>query len=563
MENEPLKGKVFVFTGEMSIDRDDARTKVVVLGGRCTTTPSSRTTFLVAGGNPGPLKMQRARELGIRVLSEDEFKALIGSGLEALCRAEGPRKEESNAANGGSGPSDVWSEKYRPKDKEEIVGNAGVVKQLEDYLKGLTKHRAALLSGHPGVGKTTAAHVVCRSLGLDAIEFNASDVRSRAEISSRVRGLVNTRSVVGWSGAGGKVLIMDEVDGMSGDRGGVAELVSIIKEARVPIVCICNDRNNPRMRTLASYCLDLRFRRPDSRQVLSRIKWILGKEGRSVPEGFLSELVVRGGGDMRYTIGMVQSTVLRKAVGMEAVEALVKKHVMKSVFDVAAEVFQRRTVAEKIDLYFEDYSLVPLFVSENVPKASCKSIQDLSECLDSISLGDVVEKLVRGPRQDWSLAPLHAVYGVVIPTHGRLLTRRMDFPSWLGQNSRHLKAARALHTVSMHLSCKVRTSQSEIRKYALELVLRRYAGHLKTRNVEGALEDMVDHDMTKEDMAGLGDVMPWGADAMKGVERGVKVSLDREYKKLRRRLPYTEVERDKHRDDESREEGEELPAEGY
>ena len=47
-------------------------------------------------------------------------------------------------------------------------------------------------------------------------------------------------------GAGGDkhVLIMDEVDGMAGneDRGGVAELIALIKTTRIPIICICNDR---------------------------------------------------------------------------------------------------------------------------------------------------------------------------------------------------------------------------------------------------------------------------------------------------------------------------------
>ena len=40
------------------------------------------------------------------------------------------------------------------------------------------------------------------------------------------------------------VLIMDEVDGMAGneDRGGVAELISLIKKSSIPIICICNDR---------------------------------------------------------------------------------------------------------------------------------------------------------------------------------------------------------------------------------------------------------------------------------------------------------------------------------
>lgn len=44
-------------------------------------------------------------------------------------------------------------------------------------------------------------------------------------------------------------MIMDEVDGMGGsDRGGIQELISLIKRTKVPIMAICNDRQHPKIR---------------------------------------------------------------------------------------------------------------------------------------------------------------------------------------------------------------------------------------------------------------------------------------------------------------------------
>lgn len=65
------------------------------------------------------------------------------------------------------------------------------------------------------------------------------------------------------------VLLMDEVDGMAGneDRGGLQELINLIKSTDIPIVCICNDRNNPKMRTLSNYTFDLRFPKPRLEQI--------------------------------------------------------------------------------------------------------------------------------------------------------------------------------------------------------------------------------------------------------------------------------------------------------
>lgn len=118
------------------------------------------------------------------------------------------------------------------------------------------------------LGKTTTAHLVCKELGFDIVEFNASDTRSKKQLQSCVSELLSTTSLSPF--LGGKsvtknhALLMDEVDGMAGneDRGGVQELVQLIKNSKCPIICMCNDRNHPKIRTLSNYCFDLRFHKP-------------------------------------------------------------------------------------------------------------------------------------------------------------------------------------------------------------------------------------------------------------------------------------------------------------
>ena len=54
---------------------------------------------------------------------------------------------------------------------------------------------------------------------------------------------------------------MDEVDGVSGnnDRGGIQALIKIIKTTKTPIICICNDRQSQKVKSLANHCYDLKF----------------------------------------------------------------------------------------------------------------------------------------------------------------------------------------------------------------------------------------------------------------------------------------------------------------
>ena len=73
-----LADKIFVFTGTLSsYGRDEVRSLVESLGGKTSSTVSKKVDFVVAGEDPG-FKLDKAKELGIKILTEGEFKKLIG-----------------------------------------------------------------------------------------------------------------------------------------------------------------------------------------------------------------------------------------------------------------------------------------------------------------------------------------------------------------------------------------------------------------------------------------------------------------------------------------------------
>jgi DNA ligase (NAD+) len=83
----PLAGKSFVFTGKLArFTREEAETRVERLGGKAVGSVSRKTDYVVAGEEAGS-KLARARELGVKVLSEDDIAEMLAE-LEAAQPAD-------------------------------------------------------------------------------------------------------------------------------------------------------------------------------------------------------------------------------------------------------------------------------------------------------------------------------------------------------------------------------------------------------------------------------------------------------------------------------------------
>ena len=69
--------KTFVLTGALkNFTRDEAKERIENKGGKVTASVSKKTDFVVAGADPGS-KMEKAREMGVKILTEKEFLDLI------------------------------------------------------------------------------------------------------------------------------------------------------------------------------------------------------------------------------------------------------------------------------------------------------------------------------------------------------------------------------------------------------------------------------------------------------------------------------------------------------
>ena len=75
-EKGPFEGKTFVITGTLSRPREEFEAIIERLGGHAAKSVSKKTSYVLAGEEAGS-KLDKAKSLGVKILTEDEFNKLI------------------------------------------------------------------------------------------------------------------------------------------------------------------------------------------------------------------------------------------------------------------------------------------------------------------------------------------------------------------------------------------------------------------------------------------------------------------------------------------------------
>lgn len=652
-----LAGLSFVFTGVLdSLGREEGQALVKKYGGKVTGAPSSKTSYVVLGSDAGPKKLQTIQQHKLKTINEDGLFELIrrlpangGDGkaaekYEAKRKAEEEKirnmaaeidREETQKQRQKQKPTPVptgtpssqtppnsqaaqtddrlWTSKYAPTSINMICGNKGAVEKLQTWLRNWRKsakanfhkpgkdgsgtYRSVMIHGPPGIGKTTAAHLVANVEGFDVLETNASDTRSKKLVETGLVGVLDTKSLQGYfSGAGKKVesekqnlvLIMDEVDGMSaGDRGGVGALASIAKKTQIPLILICNERRLPKMKPFDHVTYELPFRRPTAEQIRARLSTICFREGLKIPPPVLDGLIEGTHADIRQVINMLSTVKLdQKHLEFDQGRQMSKaweKHVILKPWDIVGKILNaqmfspssKSTLNDKIELYFNDHEFSYLMLQENYLRTrpvlgggyqgkeqSLKLLELADNAASSISDGDLVDRMIHGTQQQWSLMPTHAVFSFVRPasfTYGNMM-ERPGFTSWLGQNSKQGmwfslitahrnsvnmaagKLSRYIKEIQGHMRLRATGDRDEIRQQYMPLLwdklIRRLMSDGKD-SVEDVIDLMDSYFLTRDDWDALVELGLGPMDESKvKLETQTKAAFTRIYNQRSHPLPF-------------------------
>lgn len=185
-------------------------------------------------------------------------------------------------------------DKYSPKRVEDLLGNQDVVSILA-HIKDDFPH--LLLTGPPGTGKTTAAHIIRQS--FDFLELNASDERGIDTIRTTLKNFCNKSSP-------NKLVVLDECDHLT--TAAQQALRRMMETTSTKFVLICNQISQV-IEPIQSRCAILRFDRISPAEFTHRIKEICSLEGIRLTETGYEALANISGGDLRACLNCLQALV--------------------------------------------------------------------------------------------------------------------------------------------------------------------------------------------------------------------------------------------------------------
>tara|TARA_R110000851_G_scaffold31214_5_gene84590 strand:+ start:5734 stop:6633 length:900 start_codon:yes stop_codon:yes gene_type:complete len=264
----------------------------------------------------------------------------------------------------------IWTEKYRPTDLSDYIGNDSIKGKVRVYLEsGEIPH--LLLYGKAGTGKTTLAKLIIKNIECDYIYINASDENNVDTVRTKVR---DFSSSVGFTPL--KVVILDEADYMTPNAQAALRNLMETFSKHTRFILTCNYVEKI-IDPIQSRCQVFGVTPPSRKDVAERLLYITSQENILEDKEAIVQIVNATYPDIRRSINALQRQIIDHTIVVDEQSLLEAEYVTKILDELTAgKSFTsiRKIVANSQVKNFED---LYRYLFENVDEYA----KDVAACI--------------------------------------------------------------------------------------------------------------------------------------------------------------------------------------
>ena len=264
----------------------------------------------------------------------------------------------------------IWTEKYRPTDLSDYIGNDSIKGKVRVYLEsGEIPH--LLLYGKAGTGKTTLAKLIIKNIECDYIYINASDENNVDTVRTKVR---DFSSSVGFTPL--KVVILDEADYMTPNAQAALRNLMETFSKHTRFILTCNYVEKI-IDPIQSRCQVFGVTPPSRKDVAERLLFITNEESIVEDKDAIVQIVNATYPDIRRSINALQRQTVNHKIVVDKQSLLEAEYVSKILDELTAgKSFTsiRKIVANSQVKNFED---LYRYLFENVDEYA----KDVAACI--------------------------------------------------------------------------------------------------------------------------------------------------------------------------------------
>ncbi|OWP56758.1 MAG: Replication factor C small subunit [Thermoplasmatales archaeon B_DKE] len=202
---------------------------------------------------------------------------------------------------------DIWTEKYRPKNLSEIVGQEENVRKLKSFVERRELPHL-IFAGPSGIGKTTAALAIAMELfGQDwkqnILELNASNERGIDVIRENVKDFAR---IMASNDLGFKIIFLDEADQLTPEAQAALRRTMEVYSSTTRFIFSCN-YSSQIIPPIQSRTVVMRFKPVKPEDMVKRLRFISDQEKLTIDNESLLSIAEASEGDMRRALNVLQS----------------------------------------------------------------------------------------------------------------------------------------------------------------------------------------------------------------------------------------------------------------